>query len=167
MSEADLTAERLRLLLHYDPETGVFTWLVARRGTARVGAIAGSRPGNGYWMIRVNGQLYKAHRLAWLYMYGGWPTHQIDHEDTDKGNNRWKNLRPATNGQNQANTKKRTTNTSGFKGVYWHATEKRWRAYITVNRKFKHLGYFDVRELAHAAYCRAAEEFFGEFARGQ
>ena len=92
MAEASLTAARLRELLHYNPDDGLFRWRVA--GPKRVvGAPAGSRQRIGYIVIRVDGRLHYAHRLAWLHTTGAWPAASIDHIDGDKGNNRWVNLR--------------------------------------------------------------------------
>jgi hypothetical protein len=88
---------------------------------------------------------------------------RIDHADLDKVNNRIQNLRPATNSQNQANTKRRPTNRSGFKGVAWNTNAKLWKAGITVNGKNNHLGYFSTPEEAHEAYCAAAKMIFGDF----
>jgi hypothetical protein len=159
-----LTPERLRDLLRYDSETGVWTWKIAlRRGW--VDRTAGSTHKSGSLTIRIEGRGYRAHRLACLYVTGRWPAGQIDHKDGDPGNNRWHNLREATQHQNNGNQKRRPDNTSGLKGVSWHRLRQKWRSYISVNGRQIHLGSFDTKEAAHAAYCAAAREAFGEFAR--
>ncbi len=164
MSEKRVTADRLRELLSYDPSTGLFTWLLSTGNRAPVGAVAGS-VGKGYVDIRIDQRLYKAHRLAWLYMTGEWPEQQIDHRDLNRANNRWDNLRVATNSQNHANTRAQSNNRSGFKGVSWSKAANKWMAQIVRDRCHTYLGLFDTPEDAHAAYCVAAERLFGEFAR--
>jgi len=93
-----ITAERLKELYLYNPEDGTFTRIKAagRHNRWGVGTIANHHdPITGYNRIRIDGTLYSAHRLAWLYMTGSWPTHQIDHVDLDRANNAWRNLREA------------------------------------------------------------------------
>jgi hypothetical protein len=163
-----LDQERLRELLHYDPETGVFTWLVAPNRRIRVGQQAGTAwegRGVSYIDIKIDGQRYRAHRLAWLYMTGEWPPDETDHRDCDGLDNRWPNLREATSTQNKANTRRRRDNTSGFKGVTFNKRDRRFQARIKAGDRERHLGCFDTAEEAYAAYCAAAKEHFGEFAR--
>jgi hypothetical protein len=154
-----LTASRLRALLHYEPSTGVFTWLNASRGThkgARAGTIS-----RGYRVIRVDGVLYRSARLAVLWMTGHWPQRLVDHRNCIKDDDRWSNLRTANHSQNGANSRARTN----FKGVAWDRARGRYAAWIGVNNRNIHLGRFDTAEQAHAAYVAAAERHFGEFAR--
>ena len=166
-----LTAEHLRSILHYDPETGVFTWRErADRPAWWNTRHAGQRAGGLQWgkhtayvLIRINGRNYKAHRLAWLYMTGEWPSGDIDHEDGDGLHNWFINLRDATRAQNSGNTRRRSHNTSGFKGVTRKG--RRWAAQIMIDGRKCYLGTFDTPELAHAAYVEAARAHFGEFAR--
>jgi hypothetical protein len=94
---------------------------------------------------------------------GKWPIGEVDHIDTDGGNNVWTNLRESTRRQNASNTRTKSTNTSGFKGV--SRTRKRWMATITVNYRMTYLGTFDTKEEAHEAYVEAAKRLHGEFAR--
>lgn len=161
---SELTAERLREVLHYDPETGVFTWLGRSR---RRGLVAGYTETVGYHVIfvgtRAAGKLYKAHRLAWLYMTGEWPTDMIDHANGNKTDNRWVNLRAADRSRNLINSRRRRDNTTGFKGV--SLNRGRYMASLTKGGKTMNLGRFDTAEEAHEAYCAAAREHFGEFAR--
>jgi hypothetical protein len=160
-----ITAEKLREILDYDPETGVFTWRVTLSIRAPSGSTAGTCCNDGRVNITICGRRYKAHRLAWLYVHGEWPPELIDHIDGNPSNNRIANLRPATCRQNGANAKRSVSNTSGFKGVCWDGVNRRWRAHITLNGKTKCLGRFDKIEDASAAYRKAAERCFGEFAR--
>jgi HNH endonuclease len=156
-----LTAGRLRELLHYDPLTGLFTWLltVGRRGKA--GRVAGCvNEATGYVVVRIDGANYQAHRLAWFYMTGDWPTVLIDHEDTDNGNNLWTNLREATHSQNQCNRGSNCRNTSGYKGVSWMARQRKWRA--VVGRT--HLGCFTDKEQARLAAVAGRIKHHGDFA---
>lgn len=160
-----LTAARLRALLHYDPETGIFTWVQPTGRRVKPGQIAGSATGAGYLLIAVDGCRTYAHRLAWLYMTGEWPEREIDHKDLNPSNNIWNNLRVATSGQNKANQRIPVTNSSGFKGVSWSKKDKIWTAYITVGGKHRYLGGFHDPRLAARAYEQAAARHYGEFAR--
>lgn len=163
-----LTAARLRSLLDYDPETGLFRWRVKLRGGKRadIGSVAGyADAGRGYWVIYIDGRQYRAHRLAWLHVKGQWPPRGLDHEDTDKQNNSWSNLRLCTQSQNTANSKRSKRNTTGFKGACVYGN--RFQAQIKKHGKRIHLGTFDTAQDAHAAYVDAAKRLFGEFARAQ
>lgn len=158
------SAERVRELLDYNALTGGFLWRASPSRNTPAGSVAGADC-EGYRLIRVAGGRYKAHQLAWLYMTGEWPSRQVDHKDTNRSNNRWDNLRLATGSQNKANMGKRADNTSGFKGVRWYPQTNRWVAQIGFQGKRKTIGYFKSPELAHVAYCEAADRLFGEFAR--
>lgn len=172
-----LTREYLCKRLHYDPKTGVFIWLSRPVRSYRdhgwntkwagrhAGSVREQRGGLYYLEISIEGRNYLAHRLAWLYMTGTFPPKGIDHEDTDGLNNRWKNLRPATQTENNANSRIRSDNTTGLKGVSFNKQTGRYTSGIRVNGKRKHLGYFDDPEEAHSVYVTAAEKYFGEFAR--
>ena len=159
-----LTAERLRELLLYDPETGVFTWrkLTGKKGF--VGKIAGCRAEvDGRVLIGIDGGRYRAHRLAWLYMTGEWPA-EVDHIDGNPSNNRWRNLRLANRRDQSANTKRRSDNSSGLKGVVWHPQTRKWRVQIKCTGFKKHVGLYSTKEEAAQAYMEAARVRFGDFA---
>jgi hypothetical protein len=153
-----LTAERLREVLHYDHETGVFTWKVRVSIRIVVGKAAGVVGKRGYVIIGLDGGHHYAHRLAWLYMTGRWPDGEVDHEDRMRTNNRWKNLRAAPVGQNAHNSGQRKNNTSGVPGVSWDKKRGCWIAKICINRKQIYLGSFgqDI-EAAKAEHRRAQE----------
>lgn len=167
MSEAigQLTAERLRSIIFYDPVTGKFSWLRSKRNMA--GDIAGCISLGGYIVIRVDGKLYRSCRLAWLYMHGLWPTSQIDHINLDRADDRWVNLREATNSQNSANKAKSSRNTTGLKGVSRLGGRKydAWCARVTKNGETHYLGTFTNPDAAHAAFVKASIEIHGKFAR--
>lgn len=166
--ETNLTQARLKEVLSYSLETGLFSWLV-NRGKARINSIAGKRSDKGYILISIDGFTYRAHRLAWFYVKGKWPSDQIDHKNTVKCDNRWENLRGADNQLNQINTSVSKNNKLGFKGVYPHVNSRtntlRYRAKINIKEKQIHLGTFDTPELASEAYQKAASLYFGEYAR--
>jgi hypothetical protein len=149
---------RLRELLHYDANTGVFTWRVSR-GNRRVGDRAGSRDDRGYIRLVVDSTSYCAHRLAWLYVTGGMPPCPIDHIDRNKSNNRLQNLRCLTDGENKQNVGLRADNVSGHKGVSWLMGQHKWRATIRVNNVQIHLGSFTQKESAVQAYAAAAAKY--------
>lgn len=156
-----IDAEILRTLLHYDPDTGVFTWRVSRYGGARAGNIAGSLRKTGYRGIKVCGKLYYEHRLAWLYVYGEWPSNFIDHINCIEDDNRIANLRLANNWQNKANSRKHKAGLpKGVKKCHY-----RYLARIRVDKTEKYLGVYDTPEQAHAAYCEAAQKEFGAYYR--
>ena len=162
-----LTAERLRELLSYDPETGGWTRIkhCARGSHIKVGDAAGYRDDRGYLRIWVDGRKYRGYRLAFLYVTGRWPKNEIDHKDGDTTNDRWDNLREATRNENMRNEKLHRDSGSGLKGVTWHKPSRRWRAQICVHYRRLAIGYFDSAEAAHEAYKTKALELFGEFAR--
>lgn len=155
------TAEELRSLLDYDPATGIFRWRRSA-GTSAAGDLAGCVRGR-YWIIGIRGRRYRAHRLAWVYVYGVWPELEIDHRDTFTLNNAIANLRQATRLQNTHNSKPHRANKIGLKGVT--ASRGKFHAKIRANFQTIYLGAFDTAEAAHAAYRTAAEQHFGEFAR--
>lgn len=166
-SQSDLATRvhELRQLLHYCEATGVFTWRVSRK-RVRAGDTTGVRlNSHGYKRIKIDGVLYLAHRLAWLYVHGAWPSEQIDHINGDRADNRISNLRLANNRQNQQNQKLRINNASGFKGASWNARRRKWIAQISVEGRKTYLGAFETAHEAHAAYAAKAAAKFHEFAR--
>lgn len=162
---ADLTAERLRELLDYDPGTGIFTNRTRRSTNTVVGAQAGYAKRAGYRVIRLDRILYYANRLAWLYVHGEWPKGMVDHADGDPSNDRIGNLRDATRAQNGWNAGVRADNTSGHRGVHWSKIHERWVASIQVNGRRTCLGYFADITAAAKAYDAAAARLFGAYAR--
>ena len=152
-----ITQSELKELLEYNPDTGVFTWI------KRNGNVAGTKNNAGYVCIRINKKIYKAHRLAYLYMTGKFPENFIDHINHIKDDNRWVNLRDATDSQNGANRAKCKNNTSGYKGVSWNKRDKKWESKIKYMSKTIHLGKYTTPEEASEAYKKKAIELYGEF----
>ncbi|HHG9960342.1 TPA: HNH endonuclease [Yersinia enterocolitica] len=163
--ELALSLNSLKLVLHYDPISGVFRWLKNMSSKALKGEAAGSICLDGYRHIKVAGNSYKAHRLAWLYMTGEWPAGEIDHQFLDKDDNIFSHLRLATPSQNSVNRSLRSDNRSGIKGVSWNEKGKKWSAEITVNGKRFNLGFYTDKEDAANAYRTKSGEFHKEFAR--
>jgi hypothetical protein len=153
-----IDAERLRALLAYDPATGVFRWRVHRGNRIRAGAIAGTRDGRGRLRICLDRRTLHAHRLAWLWMTGHWPT-QIDHINRNPSDNSWANLREEPQAVNCRNKKMPKSNTSGSTGVYALGNGT-YRATICVNYRTLHLGVFQNFDEAVAAR-RAAQVRYG------
>lgn len=142
MTTSILTPDLLRSLLHYNPDTGVFTYTRARP-KIQVGAVAGHlHKGHGYIQLKVNGVLYLAHRLAWLYVHGEWPDGQIDHIDRNRTNNVFSNLRVVTGSQNAQNSDPQVNNWTGGKDVTWFKPKQRWVARISLNGDRVFLGSF-------------------------
>jgi hypothetical protein len=158
-----LTAERVREALDYDPETGVFRSKSTYR-RSQTGKVVGASRTGGWISLNIDKKAHRAHRVAWLYVYGYMPPY-IDHKDGNPANNRLSNLRVATKQENARN--RRATSKCGLKGVSLDSrkTKAKWRARIKVDDKQIGLGYFETKEAAAAAYAVAAHQFFGEFAR--
>jgi hypothetical protein len=152
-----ITQLRLKELLDYNPDTGIFVWKVARQ-RIRVGSVAGTKNQDGYIEIKIKGKIYKAHRLAWLYIYGVWPA-EIDHRFHDRSDNRIAELRDVTESGNQQNLIKATVRSvSGLLGVccsVYKNGKPRYQAMIMVKNKGKYLGTYPTPEAAHQAYLVA------------
>lgn len=147
--------DQLKELLDYSPDTGEFRWKVSRGAVVSAGDLAGNTQTGGYSQIKCRGHMYMAHRLAWLFTYGNWPKHHIDHKNGIRKDNRIANLRecsPTENGQNRNLGRK---NTSGFFGVSFYKPTSKWKAQIMLGGVKKHLGYYPTPEQAHQAYLEA------------
>lgn len=161
-----LTQKQLKEILHYNLETGKWTWKVRLANRRLIGSQAGTTTVQGYIGISILNKRYLAHHLAWLYMTGEWSKTLIDHINGEKHNNQWINLREANYSQNSANSKLMITNSSGYKGVIFIENKKKcWHARICKNYKIINLGYFYTKEEAILAYQQGADKYFGEFAR--
>lgn len=150
---SNLDSTRLREVLDYCPQTGVFTWRQQVRKTVSIGSVATANGGNGYLRIRVGRRVFQAHRLAWLYVHGVWPAHVIDHINGDRADNRIDNLRdvtPQVNIQNQRSPIR--SSSSGLLGACKDKQSGKWRSQITIEGVTQYLGLFDTAQQAHEAY---------------
>lgn len=154
MADADLTAARLREVLHYDPLTGVFTWRVSPTNSVRIGSVAGCMLRKGYISIRIDGKMYLAQRLAVLYMTGAFPAGECDHRNGARADNKWANLRDVSKSLNQQN-QRHPRGANQFLGVSLYKRTGLWYACIRINGKSKNLGLHGTPELARAAYLDA------------
>lgn len=136
-----ITHDRLKSLLTYDPDTGVFT---------RNGKRAGYSHHGGYRYVGIDGEKIIEHRLAWFYVYGVWPSADLDHINRVRNDNRIANLREATRAVNCQNQPLRRSNKSGRTGVYYHKVSGKWAAVINVDKRQIHLGVYDTVEEAVA-----------------
>jgi hypothetical protein len=153
-----ITQEELKESLDYNPETGLFTWKIKPRLRSEAGDIAGTYA-LGYISICYRQKFYRAHRLAWLYIYGEWPENQIDHINRIRDDNRICNLRLSTNSENGQNKiKANKNNSSGLLGVFIDKRDNRIYSKITIGKKIIHLGCFKSKEKAHEAYVKAKKE---------
>lgn len=168
-----LTKEIVRELLDYDPETGVLTWRVrsskwfdydAHRcavWNARFsGKPAGSVNAYGYVVTSILAHRYPAHHLIWLWMTGSLPQGEVDHEDHDRANNRWANLKDAGGSENRKNKTRYSNNKSGVTGVAWCDRTSKWRASISISGRTRYIGSFGTKDEAVAAR-KAAEVRLG------
>jgi len=167
VTKEELTQEELKQLLHYNSETGIFTWkerpnnsFKSVKGTSWnvkfAGKITGSLNTIGYLTICINNKAYYAHRLAWLYVYGYFPKDKIDHINGIKKDNRIENLRECNNSENFQNLKTaKSHNKSGFLGVSFHRDRNKYFSRIVIDRKMKNLGYFETAIEAHFAYLES------------
>ena len=156
------TLERLRELFTLDETLGV---LIARTNRPKCphGTVIGTRNCWGRLVCRVDYRIYYVHRLIWKMKNGRDPDNLVDHADRTTDNNVASNLRDATHAQNGWNRRVNKSTKSGLKGAHWSSREKRWKSAIKRGGKNIHLGWFDSKEEAHAAYIRASLSRDGEF----
>lgn len=164
-----LTTERAREVLSYDPETGAMKWKAATGKKTKIGKNAGYRavqPKTGYvhYGVGIDGKKYRKTTVIWLIVHGRRPVADIDHINGDATDDRLCNLREATRTQNMANKRMHKNNKSGVKGVFWDKQRNKWRSVVIKDRKKHHVGFFDDKHVAGAAYLAKAREIYGEFA---
>ena len=162
----EIPVEQISEMMSYDPGSGNLIWKV-KRGSSKVGKIAGFEKSKGYIAVRVLEVIYHAHRVAWaLYHNESPPTdREIDHIDGDKSNNRIANLRLATSKQNKHNVGMIASNTSGVKGVTYRKNRNKWQAQISVDERCVYLGSYESFDDAVRARKAAEKVYGGEFIR--
>lgn len=160
---SQLTHERLKKVLYYDPWTGWFTWIANVNRRFPIGSRASQYVGNGYLRVAVFGKRYMAHRLAWFYVHGVWPAEELDHVNRDQADNRIANLRQATRSQNAAYARCRKDSISGFKGVGFNKRDMNYFAYYSLNKIYHRVGTFASAEKAAAAREIAIAAVRGKF----
>jgi len=160
----DILASRLRELLDYDDNTGIFSWRVRINGRVGPGQVAGTLKKDGRRRIRIDGKDYFAHRLAIFYATGKWPIADVRHRNGKSDDNVQNNLHVCQRGDFNGNRAVTTRNTSGHRCVNYDKAKAKWRARICVDGKWRHVGYFNDPETAGAAYWRAVKTIYGEFA---
>ena len=157
MKVIKLTQRKLKGLLDYNPKTGIFTWKIKPAKNIKAGNVAGCIDNRyGYVCIRINTVLYLAHRLAFLYVEGYFPEHEIDHKNRNGSDNHWGNLREVSHQCNLRNTGNRIDSTSGVKGVHWFKQKQKWLAHIMVTGIHKRLGIYE--DFNDAVLARLAAE---------
>lgn len=140
MTNDILTQEQLKEKLHYCPLSGIFTWNISPSNNVNPGDVCKSKAVSGYRIVSINSKSYLQHRLAWLYMTGRWPVNFIDHINRIPDDNRWNNLREASQKENCMNITLSIKNTSGFKGVHLSKKKNIWVATVSINNKTKFIG---------------------------
>jgi len=167
------TPEFIRATFDYFCETGdlfwkerpVTNWQMKSWNNKYAGKKAGSMDAKGYWVIKINGRAYKAHRIGWCHFHGAWPEGDLDHKNGFRARTNIAELRTATDYQNSLNRKIGSNNTSGFKGVSFNKRAGKYMVQINYNGKRRHLGYYDDIILASLVYSEAAHKYHGKFAR--
>jgi len=154
MPKSTFTKDELVQVLDYSCETGLFHWRVDRKGAKR-GDQAGCNYSAGYMRVKVFGHIYIAHRLAWFYVHGRWPTGDIDHINGIRSDNRIANLRDVSRRTNCENLLRSKNNKAAPLGVTLHRKTGRWQAQIKSRGISYHLGLHDDPNDAHAAYVQA------------
>lgn len=157
LKEQKITQDLLKDNLRYNRSTGEFTRIKRVHG-ATVGKTAGCVSGK-YWVISLKGEIYYAHRLAWLYVYGVWPQDQIDHINHNSLDNSIANLREVSATENQKNRSLSRNNKSGASGIRWCNQVGKWKASIDSNGNKMHLGYFENINDAISVRCGAEKKF--------
>jgi hypothetical protein len=160
----DLTRRELKRLLHYDPITGHFRWLVRPSRRTYVDDVAGCTKKSGYVYIVYKRKPYLAHRLAFLYMTGHFPKRHVDHVNQNKADNSWGNLRECSRSQNMSNRPGHRGTSSKYRGVSWSAARLKWKVAIQKDGVSYHAGYYVTEPAAAQAYNRLAKKLHGEFA---
>jgi hypothetical protein len=155
--------EQLKTLFTYFPASGNFYRKTSPCNSVKRGDKAGGKHMDGYHYIRFQGKPVGSHRLAWLFMYGEWPSEKVDHINGDKADNRIENLRLATQSENQLNRKRCSRNTTGVKGVAVHSASGKYQVTLTVEGKKKHFGLFEDLETAELVARGAREKYHGEY----
>ena len=140
MAERDITVERVRYQFTYDPDTGIFLHRHKARGIRR--AIAGCTRSDGYVLLCMDRRMYLAHRVAWIYVYGVWPSKFIDHIDRNPSNNRILNLRDVGQSENMQNQTTARNNTTGVLGVHFNTKHQKYVASLMLGRKPVFCKYF-------------------------
>lgn len=155
--ESVLSADQLKLVLRYEPETGLFIRLHGQRN--RKGHVAGSTGVSGYVAITVGKFSYRAHRLAWLYINGEWPRDEIDHINGIRHDNRYANLRAVSRVGNLQNQRRAAAhNRTGLIGAHFNKATNKYVSRIGIGGKSVFLGYFSSPEGAHEAYVKAKRQ---------
>ena len=156
-----ITQEHLQYLFTYDKQVGHLVRNF-RRGKAQKGTYSTCKDRDGYIVLGVDGKTYREHRLIWMYHYGKFPEHDIDHINWVRDDNRIENLRDVTKSQNKQNSPVQKNNKCGVKGVWIHKQTKKWCASIYINGKNKYIGSYKSLEEAEAAY-KAAKKIVHDF----
>ena len=148
--------DTVKKLFYYDAESGMLIWRNGNGRNVKPWQEVKSKNGSGYYAVKINNKSYTAHRIAWLYTYGQFPTEDIDHKNRNRNDNHLCNLRQVSRTDNCQNISAPSHNKSGHIGVSWIKSHNAWTVYIKVNKKNKWLGYY--KNLADAVAARKAGE---------
>jgi hypothetical protein len=151
------TREYLASLFDYNPDTGDLKWKVNRGARAKAGGLCGA-------FVNVDSKCLRSARVAYFLVTGDVPERI---KFAEGGRLSFGNLIPCSLGELIAGARKRSDNTSTFRGVRFDGRRRRrqWEARLTVDGRQHHIGHFEGAEEAARAYNAAAREHFGEFAK--
>lgn len=156
MANAHHTAEQIRTLFDYIPETGI----LLRKTGRKAGQPIGWAHPSGYLRIKIDGFGYPVHRIAWIIMTGEWPSNVIDHINQIKNDNRWVNLRDIPHEKNLQNRSMLTKSKSGIKGIYWNEKVRKWQVHLAVDKKRVYLGLHVTLQEAIDARLAGERKYF-------
>lgn len=159
-----LTQEKLREILHYDPDSGAWTWIKPASYNVEVGQAAGTVSFYGYRIITINRKKYRSARLAHLYMTGSWPVFEADHENRCKLDDRWDNIRDLSRSENALNRDTQSNNESGTRGVHWDFDRSKWFVQVKKDNVTHFIGRYDDFDEAVSARDEAVKKIHGDFA---
>lgn len=156
--KSTLTIDAVRHALDFDPAVGVFVWKNPQSNAVKAGEPAGVIAANGRRYINVGGEKHMAHRLAWFYIHGEWPTGDVKNANGDYDDCREANLVHQSRQVTAATRRVNAASKSGYPGITWDKKRGKWQVHITRDYKQVALGLFAELEAAVSVRATALAE---------